>query len=62
VHYGLQKGTNMWYIILGYFLISAFLAILFWLALIVAKQSDERNTVDFSEEESQEKEMHHIAH
>jgi hypothetical protein len=52
----------MWYIILGYFLVSALLAILFWLALIVAKRSDERKTVDFPEEESQEREMNHIAH
>jgi hypothetical protein len=62
VYYSLQKGTNMWYLILGYFLVSAFLAILFWLALIVAKRSDERKTVDFPEEESQEREMNHIAH
>jgi hypothetical protein len=52
----------MWYIILGYFLVSGLLATLFWLALIVAKRSDERRTVDFSEEESQEREMHHTAH
>jgi hypothetical protein len=51
----------MWYIILGYLLVSALLATLFWLALIVAKRSDERRTIDSPEEESKEREMHHIA-
>jgi hypothetical protein len=51
----------MWYIILGYLIVSALLALLFWLALIVAKRSDERKTIEFSEEESKEKEIHHIA-
>jgi hypothetical protein len=51
----------MWYIILGYLLVSALLATLFWLVLIVAKRSDERNTVDFSEDESKEREIHDIA-
>jgi len=62
VYYGPQKGTNMLYIILGYLLISGFLATLFWLALIVAKRSDERSIIDFSEEESKDREIHHIAH
>jgi hypothetical protein len=52
----------MWYIILGYLLVSALLAILFWLALIAAKRSDERSAINSSEEESKEREMHHIAH
>lgn len=41
----------MWYIILGYLFVSALVATLFWLILIVAKQSDERNTLDLSEDE-----------
>ena len=41
----------MWYVILAYLVISALLATLFWLALIVAKRSDEKNTLDFSEDE-----------
>jgi hypothetical protein len=52
----------MWYIVLGYLFVSGLLATLFWLALIAAKRSDERKTIDFSEEESNEKEMDHIAH
>jgi hypothetical protein len=45
----------MWYIILGYLLVSALAAILFWLVLIVAKRSDERNTLDLSEDEPKDK-------
>jgi hypothetical protein len=41
----------MWYIILGYLFVSALVAILLWLILIVAKRSDERNTLDLSEDE-----------
>ena len=44
----------MWYVILGYLLISALLAMLFWLALIVAKRSDEKNILDFSDDESKD--------
>jgi len=44
----------MWYIIVGYLLVSALLAILLWLVLIVAKRSDERNTLDLSEDESKD--------
>lgn len=45
----------MWYIILGVFLfISALFAILFWFALIVAKRSDKRNELDFTELESKD--------
>jgi len=45
----------MWYIALGiYLFISALLAMLFWLILIVAKRSDERNTSDISEYEPKE--------
>ena len=47
----------MWYIIFGYLIVSALLAILFWLALIVAKRSDERNTLDLSEDESKDREI-----
>jgi hypothetical protein len=45
----------MWYIVAGYLIVSALVATLFWLLLIVAKRSDEKNTADFSEEESNEK-------
>jgi hypothetical protein len=45
----------MWYIILGYLLFSALFAILFWLILIVAKRSDARTTLDFSEDEPKDK-------
>jgi hypothetical protein len=44
----------MWYIIFGYLSISALAAILFWLILIVAKRSGERNTLDLSEDEPQD--------
>ena len=50
----------MWYIILGYLLISAPFAILFWLILVVAKRSGERNTLDVLEEEPEESEMEGI--
>ena len=40
----------MWHIILGiYLFISALVAILFWFALIVAKGSDERSMLDFTD-------------
>jgi hypothetical protein len=32
-------------------IVSALFAILFWLVLIAAKRSDEKNTLDFSEDE-----------
>jgi len=44
----------MLYVILGYLLISALLAILFWLVLIVAKRSDEKDTLGSSEDESRD--------
>jgi len=50
----LNVGSRMWYIIVGYLLVSALLAILLWLVLIVAKRSDERNTLDLSEDESKD--------
>ena len=45
----------MLYIILGYLLVSAPLAILFWLVLVVAKRSDERSMLDFPEDEPKDK-------
>ncbi len=45
----------MLYVVLGYLLVSGLFALLFWLMLVVAKRSDERNTLDSSEEESKEK-------
>lgn len=50
----------MWYIILGYLLVSAPVAILFWLLLIVAKRKDESNAID-SSKEYEDGEMHQIA-
>ena len=46
----------MWYITLGYLLVSAPFAILFWLILIVAKRKDESNAVDVSEEQPEDTE------
>jgi hypothetical protein len=45
----------MLYIILGYLLVSALSAILFWLILIVAKRSREKDASNFSEDESKDK-------
>jgi hypothetical protein len=44
----------MWYIILGYLVVSALFALLFWLVLIVAKRSDKKIDLDLSEEESKD--------
>jgi hypothetical protein len=50
-----KEGFRMWYAILGYLLISALFAALFWFVLIVAKRSDKRNPLDFSEHEAKDK-------
>jgi hypothetical protein len=50
----------MWYIILGYLLVSAPVAILLWLVLIAAKRKDERDPVD-SSEECEDRETYKIA-
>jgi hypothetical protein len=42
----------MWYMILVYLVISALFAGIFWLALIIARRSDEKTTIDSSEDES----------
>jgi hypothetical protein len=48
-------GYEMWYIALGiYLFISALSAILFWIILIVAKQSDNKTPLDPSESESKD--------
>jgi hypothetical protein len=52
---GLERRRYMLYVVLGYLLVSGLFALLFWLMLVVAKRSDERNTLDSSEEESKEK-------
>jgi hypothetical protein len=44
----------MWYIILGYLIVSALFAILFWFILIASKRKDEEHAVD-SVEESEDK-------
>jgi len=49
-----EKGFDMWYIILGaYLLISAFVGALFWISMIVAKRSDERTMLDAEDENDQ---------
>jgi len=50
----------MWYIIVGYLLVSALVAILFWLLLIASKRKDESNAID-SSKEYKAREMHQIA-
>ena len=45
----------MWYIILAYMIVSALFALLFWLVLIVSKRSDQKNPIDFSEDEYEDK-------
>ena len=50
----------MWYIILGYLLVSALGAILFWLLLIAATRKDESSAID-SSKEYEDREMHQIA-
>jgi hypothetical protein len=46
--------------ILGYLLVSAIFTVLFWVILIVAKRSDERTTLDFSDDESKEQELQNV--
>ena len=46
----------MWYIILGYLIVSAIFAILFWLVLIAAKRKDEGDSVE-SLDDSEEREI-----
>ena len=47
------KGKEMWTIFLGiYILMSTLAAILFWCALNIAKQSNERVLLDFSDIEA----------
>ncbi len=50
-----KESASVWYIILGCMIVSALFAILFWLVLIVAKRSDEKNPLDFSEDEPADK-------
>jgi hypothetical protein len=40
----------MWYIILGYLIVSALFAILFWLILIASKRKDEEHPVESPDE------------
>lgn len=44
----------MWYIILGYLIVSALFAILFWFILVASKRRDEEHPVE-SPEESEER-------
>lgn len=48
----------MWYIALGYLLVSLPFAILYWLILIVAKRSDAKTGLDLSEDEPEDKSLH----
>lgn len=50
----------MWSIILGYLLVSALFALLFWIVLIVARRKDENDVSEHSEEESADRELDHI--
>jgi hypothetical protein len=50
----LERRRYMLYAVIGYLLVSGLFALLYWLILVVAKRSDERNTLDSSEEESKE--------
>ena len=43
----------MWYIILGYLLVSALFALLFWLLLIAAKRKGEGAALDLPEEQAE---------
>jgi hypothetical protein len=44
----------MWYIILGYLLVSALFALLFWLLLIAAKRKEEETALDLPEEQAED--------
>ena len=54
ISWSASSGFSMWYMIIAYLVISALFAGLFWLALIVARRSDEKTTKDSSKDESNE--------
>ena len=44
----------MWYIILGYLVVSALFAVLFWFILVASKRKDEIHPVESTEESEEQ--------